>query len=131
MHIRQQIQRNAAQITALRKRIEETFTQRDSGPEQFSAWKLACRDFHDNYQALAFPGGAYNARHRMRAGDDEALEYAIAFLEVRPYFFRSGYMYQEFMRVLRNCPLSASQRTRYDRVRDKYLEYRKTRRRTC
>ena len=121
---RQLIQRNAAQIVQLHRRIGETFIFRDEGPEQRAEWSQACENFHDNYEELAFPGGARDARHRMRAGEFEAIEYAIAFLEVRPYFFRSGYMYHEFMRVLRNCPLSGSQRKRYDRIRAKYLLYR-------
>ena len=131
MHLRQQIQRNASRIAELHRRVHKTFAERDKGPEQRSAWKLACNDFHNNYESLAFPGGTHDARDRMRSGDSEAIEYAIAFLEVRPYFFRSGYMYQDFMRVLRNCPLYIGQRARYERVREKYLEYRKTRRRSC
>ena len=95
-----------------------------------AAWNHACSEFRNNYEALSFPGGTLGAQDRMRSGDNEAIEYAIAFLEVRPYFFRSGYMYQEFMRVLRNCPLSDSQRRRYDRVREKYLVYRAGRRRS-
>lgn len=131
MHLKQQIQRNATRITELHRRVHETWAERNKGPEENSAWKLACHEFHDNYESLAFPGGTYNARNRMRSGDDKAIEYAITFLEVRPYFFRSGYMYQDFMRVIRNCPLSVAQRTRYDRIREKYLEYLKTRRQSC
>ena len=130
MSLRQKIQTNAAKISELRQRVLETCTFRDDGPEQKAEWKQACSEFHEQYQNLAFPGGTFDARHRMRAGDEEAIEYAIAFLEVRPFFFRSGYMYQEYMRVLRNCPLSDAQRQRYDRIRAKYLAYRQTRRRT-
>lgn len=66
-------------------------------------------------------------RERLRAGEKEAIDYALDFIEVRPYFFRSGYMYQDFLRVLRNCPLSDSQRYRYDQLRARYDEYRKMR----
>ena len=130
MQLKRQIERNASEILRLHNRIHETFLERGKSSEHASVWKQACRDFHDNYQSLAFPGGPYDARHRMRAGDNEAIEYALAFLEVRPYFFRSGYMYQEFMRVLRNCPLSDSQGARYAIMRQKYIEYRKNKRRT-
>ena len=122
---RQQVERNSKEIVNLRRRIREA---RHFGDE--AEWRDACRDFHDKYELLAFPGGARGARHRLREGDANSIEYAIAFLEIRPYFFRSGYMYKEFMRVLRNCQLSDSQRKRYDFVREKYLLYRRNRRRT-
>ena len=130
MNLRQQVQSNAAKIVELRRRVLETCIFRDDGAEQKAEWKQACSEFHEHYYDLAFPGGVFGARDRMRAGDEHAIEYAIAFLEVRPFFFRSGYMYQEYMRVLRNCPLSISQRQRYDRIHAKYLLYRETRRRT-
>jgi len=130
MLFRDRVTRNANEIATLSRRIRETLCFRDDGPDQRAEWSEACSDFHSKYDDLAFPGGLRDARDRMRAGDTEAIEYAIAFLEVRPYFFRSGYMYKDFMRVLRNCPLSVAQRKRYDQIRKRYLAYRDTRRRT-
>ena len=130
INTRQLVQNNAAEIVRLRKQILETLPYRDKGPKQLAEWSAACTEFHDQYESLAFPGGTLSARRRMRAGNQEAIEYGIAFLEVRPYFFRSGYMYQEYMRVLRNCPLSKSQRHRYDRIREKYMIYRENCRRS-
>ena len=124
------VQRNSKAIIELRRQISETFLFRDDGPEQMAEWSQACSNFHDSYDSLAFPGGARRARHSLREGDAHAIEYAIAFLEVRPYFFRSGYMYKEFIRVLRNCSLTGPQRKRYDIMREKYLRYRENRRRT-
>ena len=129
MNLHKQIQSNGSKITQLRLRILETCAFRDEGPREMAEWRQACSEFHEHYQELAFPGGVFDARDRMRAGDEQSIEYAIAFLEVRPYFFRSGYMYQEYMRVLRNCPLSDSQRRRYDEIRARYQIYRETRRR--
>ena len=130
MQFRNQVTRNANEIARLYGRIRETLCFRDDGPDQKAEWRDACSDFHAQYDDLAFPGGVYTARERLRAGDEQAIEYAIAFLEVRPYFFRSGYMYKDFMRVLRNCPLSVDQRKRYNQVRENYLVYRKKRRQT-
>ena len=110
MRFRNHVIQNADEIVRLYRGIQETLCFRDEGPDQKAEWQDACSEFHAKYDDLAFPGGVHSARDRMRAGDDEAIEYAIAFLEVRPYFFRSGYMYKDFMRVLRNCPLSSSQR---------------------
>ncbi len=89
---------------------------------------VAWREFRDSYEAFAFPGGTANIRERLRAGDPEAIQYALDFIEVRPYFFRSGYMFKDFVRVLNNCPLSDEQRSRYERVRTSYQDYRARRR---
>jgi len=44
---------------------------------------------------LGYQGGG--ASRRILYGDPEAMEAAICFLEVRPYFFRSGYMYKDIL----------------------------------
>ncbi len=122
------IQRNAREIADLHRRVHESFRQRDGGPAERAAWTSACEDFHSRYEPLAFPGGTRSVRERLRACDTFAIEYALCFIEVRPYFFRSGYMYNDFLRVLKNCDLTELQRLRYDRVRDAYLAYRRRRR---
>lgn len=122
------IQRNAREIAELHRRVHETVRLRNDGPEGREIWKSACEEFRTRYESLAFPGGISGARERLRSGDAIAIEYALCFIEVRPYFFRSGYMYKDFLRVLRNCELTCQQRVRYDRVRDAYLAYRRNRR---
>lgn len=127
MSFKARIQQNARVITLLHERIHETFKHRDDNASSRAVWENACAEFHKGYQELAFPGGTTNVRERLRAGDVEAIEYAIDFLEIRPYFFRSGYMYKDFMRVLKNCPLTLSQRIRFEAIRERYEQYRKTR----
>ena len=128
MSFKSQIQQNARVIAKLHQRIHETFAYRDDNDQSRSLWKDACSEFHNKYNELAFLGGTSGIRERLRAGDEEAIEYALDFIEVRPYFFRSGYMYKDFLRVLKNCSLSDGQRERYDRVRSQYDEYRDQRR---
>jgi hypothetical protein len=111
---------NAAEITRLRSRIDETFKERDKSVEKREEWKRACEAFHLKYQALAFPGGEQSAAARILAGDAEAVEAALCFVEVRPYFFRSGYMYQDFLRKLNRAPLSKEQAARLTSVKDAY-----------
>lgn len=130
MSFKSQIRQNACAIAQLHQRIHETFAHRDDNDQSRSLWKDACSEFHNKYYELAFPGGTSNIRQRLRTGDEEAIEYAIDFIEVRPCFFRSGYMYKDFMRVLKNCPLSDGQRKRYDRVKSQYDDYRDQRRST-
>lgn len=130
MSFKSRIQQNARLIAQLHRQIHETFALRDDDEQGRSHWQAACSEFHSKYDELAFSGVTSDMRERLRAGDEEAIEYALAFIELRPYFFRSGYMYKDFLRVLKNCTLSEEQRQRYDRVRSQYDEYRKRRRAT-
>ena len=127
MSFKSQIQRNSGIIAQLRRRIDETVIHRNDNEASRRLWEDACQAFHDQYEELAFPGGTFNIKQRLRNGDKEAIEYALDFIELRPYFYRSGYMFKDFIRVLKNCPLSEGQRKRYDRVKVKYDAYREKR----
>ncbi len=115
-HLKSLIQTNAAEITRLHSRIHETFEQRDRNPEKRREWQRACEVFHSRYNELAFPGGFDGALDRMLAGDPETLEAAICFLELRPYFFRSGYMFESILRKAKRSPLNQEQATRLQHV---------------
>jgi hypothetical protein len=88
-------------------------------------WKRACAEMHSRYAKLAFPGG-YNGDvlDRILSGDPQAMETAICFLEVRPYFFRSGYMFKDILRKCRRAPLSRNQAERLRAIEKRLLEWR-------
>jgi hypothetical protein len=67
------------------------------------------------YDALAFPGGWEGATCRLLAGDPECMEAAICFLEVRPYFYHSGYMFNSLLRKAKRAPLDPEQLERLGR----------------
>jgi hypothetical protein len=90
--IKTQIALNAAEIVRLHARIHATVALRDTSRAARAEWQQACADFHRRYDALAFPGGYGAALEKFRAADPSVLEPALCFLELRPYFFRSGYM---------------------------------------
>jgi hypothetical protein len=122
------IQKNAKRVTELHHRIQETFKRRDTSPEARAEWAHACDEFHRQYDALAFPGGYAAALEKIEAGDGRAIEDALAFLEVRPYFFRSQYIRTKLTRLLKHAQLTAPQAGRIQRA----LEADKQRvRRTC
>ena len=124
--IREQIRENAAEIVRLHSRIQETYLKRSKSPEKLREWEQACAEFHSRYAHLAFPAGYQGGGtlRRILYGDPEAMEAAICFLEVRPYFFRSGYMYKDILRKCRKAPLSPDQTARLKLIEERLLKWR-------
>ncbi len=65
---------------------------------------------------LAFPGGYEEGLQKIQAGDSNAIENALAFLEVKPYFFRSQYIRTKLIRLLKHAALSGQQEERLKKV---------------
>jgi hypothetical protein len=123
--LKEQIRENAAEIERLRLRIHETYAERSKSSEKMQQWKQACAEFHSRYPSLAFPGGYQGlVWERILAGDPQTVESAICFLEVRPYFFRSGYMFKDLLRKCRKAPLPADQAARLRVIEQRLAEWR-------
>jgi hypothetical protein len=110
--IKQAISDGAAEITKLHKHIHETLRYRDKSPAQRNAWENACAEFHARYDALAFPGGYDGAIERILNGDCFTIEVALCFLELRPYFCYSGYMFSKLLRKIKHASLAPDQAER-------------------
>jgi hypothetical protein len=106
------IERNAAEITRLQKRVHETAQLRRKDAESGEAWRRACDEFRTRYDALSFPGGYEGAAARILAADASTIEAALCFLELRPYFFRSGYIRGALKRKLKRAVLDPDQSER-------------------
>jgi hypothetical protein len=115
---------NAAEIERLRARIDETYRHSGDSQRQLDEWRSACAEFHARYEDLAFPGGYERAREQIDAGDPIAVEVGLCFLELRPYFFRSGYMFKDILRRVRRSKLSEEQSGRLAAVLEKRAEWR-------
>jgi len=115
---------NAAEIVRLHARVHETERHRSDGTRARAEWTAACAEFHARYNDLAFPGGYHGASARIVAGDPTSVEAAICFLELRPYFFRSGYMYKELLRKIKRAPLSLEQEQRFQVVLERQALWR-------
>jgi hypothetical protein len=63
----------------------------------------------------------------MAAGDPTAIEAALCFVELRPYFFRSGYMFKALLPKLKKADLSAQQLNRLEGVLKAYSKWREDR----
>ena len=111
-HLRTTIRANANELARLHARVHETCKDRDTNPQQNTQWKSACAEFHARYDSLSFPGGYSGALDRISGGEAFSIEAGLCFLECRPYFFRSGYMYKDILRRLKRANLSLSQAER-------------------
>jgi hypothetical protein len=125
--IKRTIRENAAEIVRLHTWIHEAHARRILSPQDWSEWQQACAEFHGRIDALGFPGGFEGAYERILSGDPTSMEAAICFLEVRPCFFRSGYMFKDILRKCKRAPLSAEQTVRLDAVIEKLAEWKRSR----
>ena len=122
----EEILRNAETINQLHSKIHETVKYRDKNEHKHKEWQSACKEFHEKYDSLAFPGGFEGAFERIINGESKAVEAAICFVECRPYFFRSGYMFKDILRKLKKAPLDSSQTKRLNQVLEAYAKYKKS-----
>ncbi len=111
---------NAERINALHKRINETVPHRTHSPADREAWSEACKAFHHAYPDLIFPGGV-KCWTSLLARDPAEMEAALAFLEVDPWFFRSGYLKQIIWSRLKKSLLTQQQEDRLEIIAVSYL----------
>lgn len=121
-----QIEHSARVLVPLHKRVHTTLRKRGQSESARMEWAQAASEFSRQHKDLCFIGGWLTARDRIRSGDQIALEYALAFLEVRPYFFRSGYMFVALIKCLNSVPMTVAQRRRYDAVKASYVKYKRS-----
>ena len=121
----------AAEITRLHSRVREAFAHRSESPQKWKDWQRACEDCHNPSPKLSWPV-PYRGKSWLEAissGEETAVEYALCFLECRPYFFRSGYMYKDILRKCKKAPMSQEHAERFRVISEKLEVYRKGRRR--
>jgi len=122
------MQKNALEIRRLHQRIHDTSRTRDRGPNAREAWQSACAEFHRQYDRLAFPGGYAGALDRILSSNLQTIDAALCFVQCRPYFYRSGYMFKDLLRKLKRAPMDAGRAKRLQAVLKAYADYRNQRR---
>lgn len=122
--LKREILAGAKEVSRLHARIDETFKARGNSSRDKDAWSAACKEFHSRFNELAFPGGYQGAEVRIVAGNAETIEAALCFLELRPYFFRSGYMYQSLLRKMKRAAVTRDQAERLQVVLVRLNEWR-------
>jgi hypothetical protein len=127
--LRAQIAQNAIEISRLHSRIHETYKRRDESEQALREWQNACDEFHARYGQLCLPGG-WDERffERILSGDGTAVELALCFLEVRPYFFRSGYLWKNILQKCKRAPMADEQAERFRTLLASYNKWKQERR---
>jgi len=122
--LRIQMIENAAEINRLHSRVKETFKLRGQGEQSHAEWLHACEEFHARYNLLCFPGGwGADFYDRILAGDEKAVEVALCFLEVRPYFFRSGYHWKAILQKCKRANLQGVQAEHFAVILARYAAW--------
>jgi hypothetical protein len=120
MEQKQLIASNAEEVNRLQATIHQTFAKRDRSEADWTAWENACALFHANYfPRLFYPGGATHLQ-ALQQCEPGAIETAVDFLEVDPWYFRSGYIKEYLWRRIVRCPLTAQD---VDRLHATALRY--------
>jgi len=63
-----------------------------------------------------FLGSFSQTIEKIQAGDEPAVEFALVFVETRPYYFCSQYQRTKLIRILKHTKLSPKQTERFTRV---------------
>jgi hypothetical protein len=115
----------AWQAEAARKELHVVSAWRRTAAGKPSDKELRERvtQFHDQW-AAAFPPEFWDDFERLRRGDAIAVDPAIEFLDADPWFFRSGYIKEELLDMLKRAPLT---RVQMDRLRTLILRIVRTR----
>lgn len=117
------IESNAASLRKLHETVHETFRHRSESPRAYEAWTQACHEFHNRWDELAFPGGLRAGLHRIAAGDLSAIETAIRYLELRPFYFRAQYTRNTFTRLIKGQKLPYQLQQRFNATRERLLNW--------
>jgi hypothetical protein len=126
--LRAQMIENAAEINRLHRRVHETFSGQSNVADPHEEWSRACREFHERYSSLCIPGGWDTGfMERLKAGEYDTVEAALCFLEVRPYFFRSGYMWKDLLRKCKRVPMNEEQASRFITLLERHSEWKANR----
>ncbi|HET7489632.1 MAG TPA: hypothetical protein VFJ85_17020 [Acidimicrobiales bacterium] len=111
---REWLDRRADHVRLTHRAVHEAFDRRSSAGA-FAAWEDAATAAHEAFEIM-YPRRFWDDVERLRAGDPDAVEPLLAFLEADPWCFRSGYAKETILRFLRRHRLDGGQQARVEGV---------------
>ena len=109
------VDRAERDTNSLKARVEQTRKARTQSPQHWRDWQRATDDFRDYQNSVAALWDAETLA-RIVAGDRNALEGALTFLEADAYFYRSGYLKEKVLHSLKNAPWERNDETRLQTI---------------
>ena len=91
--------------------LNTAIAERHLGDDAWARWEDAAREWHEAL-ALLYPEAFWDDLERLRTDDSIAADRVIAFLEVDPWCFRSGYAKETILHFLKRATLTGDQATR-------------------
>ncbi len=113
--MKDRINREANKIRELYEKVRSTYAHRDTDGLAYLEWQKVCEKFHC-YRSSIDEYFERDALARLAEGSPSHVEFAITFLELDPWFFRSGYIKEDFIHRLKRVDLDDMQRKRVLRI---------------
>ena len=124
MNVQTIIERHSATLRHLHEEVREAAQRRSESAEAQQRWQQACNEWHQRYDELSFPGGIREGLKKVEAGDLDAIEIAIMYLELRPFFFGAQYQRVAYTKRLKRLSLPPELKARFDAAMERLRAWR-------
>lgn len=130
-NFRKMIAKCEAEVNELHQKLRKTVEHREKSSHQHEQWQRAAkrfREYHSPVYDIVEQCLKFGLLH-----DQKLREFAFEYINLDPYFFRSGYMLESLLQRVKKLPLTDSEKTSIQRLILRRIETRALRnfRRIC
>ena len=109
------VERAERDINSLKARVDQTSKARTQSPQHWRDWQRAADEFRDYQNSVEALWDAQTLA-LIRAGERNALEGALWFLEADAYFYRSGYLKEKVLHAIKRAPWERNDEARLQTI---------------
>lgn len=109
---KQDILETERKVNYFADKINETVKKRDNSKVDYNEWIKATKEWHSYKYPIAKLYNIKDLRNGISNNRTEYFEAILLYLEVSPHFFRSGYLEQKLIQLLKQADLSESYKKR-------------------